>query len=358
MFSKNNQKLISILAAVLGLIVLLIYMQGGFENKVSPGQTPLKAEANLSAAQTVVVEQQAVDDKLSWPGSVQSRTVTHIAPRLSARLLEIHVHAGDKVKRGDILAKLDNQDIDDRENQALAALAGANAQADHAKLEERRYRSLFNKEAATRASLDSVVAQAKQSQALVNQAMSALNEVRTHKDDALIRAPFDGIVVKRLQEPGDMSMPGAPVITMQSQQGLRLEAPVPSSCASHFSIGMDVKVRFDNKSQVSTGRVDEIVPEVDTQTRSQLIKVLLPEIPGLQPGSFGWLEQACEQHQSLLIPVSAVLHLGQLDAVKVVNAGQISIRHIRTGKTFAEQIEVLSGLQAGETVIISPQQAQ
>jgi len=79
---------------------------------------------------------------------------------------------------------------------------------------------------------------------------------------------------------------------------------------------------------------------------------------GLQPGYFGWLEQACDQHEALLIPASAVQHIGQLEVVKVVADGRQLMRHIRTGKTFGDQIEVISGLHAGETVIAQPQQAQ
>jgi len=176
--------------------------------------------------------------------------------------------------------------------------------------------------------------------------------------DTLLLAPFDGVVVKRLKEPGDMGLPGVAVVTLQTPQGLRLEADVPSTCAGRYSIGMDVTVRIDTLGLTVSAQIDEISPEIDPQTRTQLIKLALPASEGLQPGYFGWLEQACGQHEALLIPTSAVQHIGQLEVVKVLSEGRQLMRHIRTGKTFGDQIEVISGLHAGETVITNPQQAQ
>jgi len=355
---KNINKIVTISAAVLALILLLLYMQGSFVSKVSPGISPQSSDSNTPPSNTALVEKIQVDDILAWPGTVRSRTVANIAPRMTARILDIKVNAGDKVKKGDIIARLDERDIRAQENAALAALAGAHAQANRAKADEQRTRSLYSKEAATREKFDAVVAQAKEAQAGVNQAASSVSEIRSHLADTLLRAPFDGIVVKRLQEPGDMGLPGVPVATLQTPKGLRLEADIPGTCAGRYSTGMNVTVRIDALGKTVNAQIDEISPEVDPQTRTQLIKIALPAIEGLQPGYFGWLEQACDQHEALLIPASAVQHIGQLEVVKVLSEGRQLMRHIRTAKTFGDQIEVISGLQAGETVITHPQQAQ
>ncbi len=355
---KNISKLISISIAVLALILLLMYMQGSFVSKVPPGLSPQTSDTNMHKGQTAIVEKKRVDDMFTWPGTVKSRTVANIAPRMTARIIEIKVNAGDKVRKGDVIARLDERDIRAQENAALAALAGANAQANRAKADEQRIRSLYSKEAATREKFDAVVAQAKETQAAVNQATSTVSEIRSHLADTLLLAPFDGVVVKRLQEPGDMGLPGVPVVTLQTPKGLRLEANVPSTCAGLYRTGMAVTVRIDALGQTTPGQIDEISPEVDPQTRTQLIKIALPAIEGLQPGFFGWLEQACDQHETLLIPASAVQHIGQLEVVQVLSEGRPVMRHIRTAKTFGDQIEVVSGLHAGETVITHPQQAQ
>ncbi|MDO9424588.1 MAG: efflux RND transporter periplasmic adaptor subunit [Methylobacter sp.] len=354
---KNINKIVTISGAVLALILLLLYMQGSFVSKVPPGLSPQVGDSN-TPGNTAVVEKKQVDDILAWPGTVRSRTVANIAPKMTARIIEIKVNAGDKVKKGDVIARLDERDIKAQENAALAALAGANAQANRAQADAQRTRSLYSVDAATRESFDAVVARAKEAQAGVNQAASAVTEIRSRLADTLLLAPFDGIVVKRLKEPGDMGLPGVPVATLQTPQGLRLEAEVPSTCAGRYSIGMDVTVRIDTLGLTASAQIDEISPEVDPQTRTRLIKIALPAIEGLQPGYFGWLEQACGQHEALLIPASAVLHIGQLEVVKIWSEGRQLMRHIRTGKTFGDRVEVISGLHVGETVITHFQQAQ
>ena len=354
---KNSNKIVSISIAVLALILLLLYMQGSFVSKVAPGLSPQAGATPPPESQTAVVEKKQVDDILTWPGTVKSRTVANIAPRMTARILEINVHAGDKVNQGEVIARLDERDIRAQENAALAALAGAHAQANRARADAQRTRGLYSKEAATREKLDASDAQAKEAHAGVSQAASTVNEIRSHLADTLLRAPFDGVVVKRLQEPGDMGLPGVPVVTLQIPKGLRLEAGVPSTCADRYHTGMAVTVRIDALNLSTGAQIDEISPEIDPQTRTQLVKAALPAIEGLQPGYFGWLEQACGQHEALLIPASAVLHIGQLEVVKVLSEGRPMMRHIRTAKTFGDQIEVISGLHAGETVITHPQQA-
>jgi RND family efflux transporter MFP subunit len=353
---KKFNKIVMMAVAILALILLLLYMQGTFVSKVPPGLSPQAQDANVPTNNRVQVEQQSVDDILSWPGTVRSRTVANISPRMTARIIEIKVNAGDKVKKGDVIARLDEREIKAQEQAALAAFAGADAQAARAKADEQRTRSLYSKEAATRENFDAVVARAKEAQAGVNQAASAISEIRTHVADALLLAPFDGVVVKRLQQPGDMGLPGVPVVSLQTPQGLRLEADVPSTCAGHYRTGMTVTVRIDTLGQTVNAQIDEISPEVDPQTRTQLIKVALPAIAGLQPGYFGWLEQTCDQHEALLIPTDAVQHIGQLEVVQVLAEGRQAMRHIRTSKSFGDRIEVISGLHAGETVVTHPQQ--
>ncbi len=355
---KNIKKIVTISAAVLTLILLLVYMEGGFVSKVRPG---LSSQANDSLApigNTVIVKKELVDNILAWPGTVKSRTVANIAPKITARVIEITVNAGDAVKKGDLVARLDERDIKAQEQAALAKLAGATAQADRAKADAQRIRVLYDKEAATRENFDAIIAQEKEAQAGVNQATSAVSEVKTHLTNTRLLAPFDGVVVKRLKQPGDMGLPGVPVVALQIPQGLRLEVDVPNTCAGRFIIGMDVTVRIDALDRTIDAQIDEISPEIDPQIHTQLIKIALPEINDLKPGYFGWLEQTCGQHEALLVPVSALQHIGQLEIVKVLSEDRQLVRHVRTAKTFGDQVEVISGLRAGETVITHSQQAQ
>ncbi|HNP27200.1 MAG TPA: biotin/lipoyl-binding protein, partial [Nitrosomonas sp.] len=104
---KNIKKIVTISAAVLILILLLLYMQGSFVSKVTPGISPQVKDSHTPARNTVMVKQKPVDNILAWPGTVKSRTVANIAPKITARIIEITVNAGDAVKKGDLIARLD-----------------------------------------------------------------------------------------------------------------------------------------------------------------------------------------------------------------------------------------------------------
>jgi RND family efflux transporter MFP subunit len=339
--------------AVFGLLLLISMTLGlvGGEHKVLPGKT---ASSNplTSDVKTFVVGKQFTDNRQSWPGVVQSRILTKIAPKITARILNINVHNGDRVKKGAVIAQLDQRQIQASLNQAIAALNATKVTAAQAQRDAQRSQTLFSHEAATRASHEVALAQAQIAQAAVNQAADNVEQIQVGRSDATLLAPFDGIIVERLKEPGDMAMPGDPLVILLKPDDLRLEASIPSDCAKQIKRGLEVTVRVEALASNLLASVDEIVPQVDRQTGTQVIKAALPTPLGLQPGQFAWLELACTAQQSaLFIPASAVLQYGQLEAVKVVTANQVYTRHIRTGKQQGEQVEVLSGLREGETIL-------
>lgn len=342
-------------AAITGLLLVILLALGvlGGASKTEPGNTPVSGSALPQDAKTLKVGKQAAANALAWQGTIRSRLAVKIAPKLNARILEIPVRPGDKLKKGDVIAKLDDRDLRAAYNAASAGQAAAQAQAAQAGADEKRIVDLYNKQAATRQNYDAVLAQAQAARAMVNQAASAAQQSKVMLGENVLSAPFDGVVGERYQEPGDMGVPNQPIVSFHQPDDLRLEAAIASHCAAQVKLGMTVKVRVDAIHQALAGTVNEIAPEIDPQTRSQLIKVGLPRAEGLQHGQFGWLELGCQsEQQTLLIPASSVVHYGQLQAVKVVENGQLQTRHIRTGKQYGDQLEVLSGLRDGETILI------
>ncbi|MEN8259646.1 MAG: efflux RND transporter periplasmic adaptor subunit [Pseudomonadota bacterium] len=345
--------------AILALIILLLYLLGVIGgDKVQPGTVALKGTASPGETLTVAVEKNTVDDLLAWPGTVRSRTVTGIASKITARISEIRVTAGNRIAKGGVVAVLDQRELKASAREAQGTLAAAKAEMKRAIADERRTRELFAKEAATRQTLESVIARSKSAQGEVTRAANALTQIRVNMDEAILAAPFDGVIVKRLKEPGDMALPGEPVVLIQDPEGLRLESLVPTSCAGNMAVGVDATIRIDVLGVRLAGRIDEIEPEADPETRTVLVKVALPAANGLRPGLFGWLEQACGRHEALLIPSAAVRRIGQIETVRVLIDGAARMRHIRTGKVFGDKIEALSGLREGEAILFnnSPRQ--
>ncbi len=342
--------------SITALLMVIFYTLGiiGGGGKIQPGNTSKNLSPLPPGAKTLTIGKELSDNIMSWPGTLRSRSVAKIAPKFNARILEVTVNVGDAVKQGDIIARLDEQALQAAYQQATAVLTAAQAQASQAIADEKRIKNLYRKDAATRQNYDAVVARAKSARAAVNRARSAIKQISVNLGENILKAPFDGIISERLKEPGDMGLPNDPIVILQKSNDLRLEAAIPTHCAKRITLDMKVNIRIDALKRTIHGKIDEIVPEIDSLTRTQLVKAALPSSNGLVPGLFGWLEQSCEDHQNvLLIPVSAVLHYGQLEAVKIVDGNQVYNRHIRTGKQKGNKVEVLSGLRDGETILIN-----
>jgi RND family efflux transporter MFP subunit len=354
--STQTPKWLIPVAAVSGLLLVILFALGilGGDKKTEPGNTAAGGQTLAAGATTLKVGAQSAANVMSWQGTVRSRQAVKIAPKISARILEIPVRPGDSLKKGAVIARLDDRELRAAWDAANDTVLAAQARSSQAAADEKRITDLYNRQAATRQNYDAVVAQAKAAQATASQAASLARQSRVLLGENVLYAPFDGVVSERLQEPGDMGMPGQPLIGFLDPHDLRLEAGIPESCMAEVKLGMAVKVRVDAIHQTLQGRVVEIAPEVDSQTRSQQLKISLPQAPGLQSGQFGWLELACQTAQPmLLIPAAAILNFGQLQAVQVVENQQLHIRHIRTGKHRGDQLEVLSGLHDGETILIA-----
>jgi RND family efflux transporter MFP subunit len=339
-------------SAVVALIVLLLYMQGVFTGgKVAPGRSPLPA--GTLARGRATVERREVEEWQEWPGTVTSRTVAQVSPRITARVLEIKVNVGSVVKAGDVVALLDDRDLVARAEQSRSAVTAAEAQGAEAASDLERMRDLLAKGAASRKEFEAAEARSKALDAQTNQARNALKEAQVMLDEAVVRAPFDGVVAEKRAEPGDLAVPGRPILLVHDPNRLRLEAQVPEACAAKAHVGMEVPVFVESLGKEYKGTLDEISPVADPLNRTFLAKATLPSDPGLKPGMFGRFRTACTRRFALLVPASAITKVGQLETVDVLAPdGGVRQRNVRTGKTFGDRIEVLSGLDEGEGVAL------
>jgi RND family efflux transporter MFP subunit len=169
-----------------------------------------------------------------------------------------------------------------------------------------------------------------------------------------LRAPKAGRIVDRLAEPGDTATPGVPLLVIYDAASLRLEAPVPAPVAVNLRVGQTLQVSIDALDKVFDATVDEIVPQADTPSRSFLVKARLPQSDHLYEGLFGRLRIPVGHRDHLCLPEDAIQTVGQLEYVDVVqNDGTLQRRYIRTGRRGEPgRVEVLSGLSAGERVVL------
>jgi RND family efflux transporter MFP subunit len=316
------------------------------------------------------VQKTSIPEVVEATGTVRAALSAQLSSQVIGTITRVNVHEGDRVRRGEVLVAID-------ESQQQAAFAGANAglrasqesiaaaDADYALAEStmKRYQMLYDKKsvspqefdeikarlAAAKARRDAAHAGREQAEAGVSQAGTAMSFTK-------VRAPFDGLVIARLAEPGAMASPGVPLLTVEDPSRFRLEATVDESKIGAVRLGESVPVVIDALGeQAIEGKVTQIEPAADPGSRTFTVKIDLPVNPQMRTGLFGRARFARGQHDAISVPKTAVLNRGQLQAVYVVGSDQLaSLRYVTLGPASSEQVEVLSGLQSGDRIVVQP----
>jgi RND family efflux transporter MFP subunit len=335
------------------LILTIAFLAGAFTTKIEPGQH--EPSVRKWAGEPVEVVHEVTKDYTEESvGALKAANRTAISAKVMATIQEMNVKAGDQVQEGDVLVRLDAAELQARLRQAEQSLAGAVAARKQAELDFDRTKSLFDKRALPQAELDKATARLNVAQAEESRAQQGVDEAQAQLSYATIVAPKSGRVVDRLAERGDTARPGEPLLVLYDATSLRLEAPVPENLALQLQVGQSVRVYIDALGREMEARIDERVPQADALSRSFLVKATLPPSPDLYEGLFGRLLIPAGQRRHLCLATDAIRRLGQLEFVEVVLPDEmIEQRFIKTGRLgMPGRIEVLSGLKAGEKVIV------
>ena len=269
-------------------------------------------------------------------GTVRSKQRAVVEAKVSGRVLEYTATPGAMVKAGDLLARLDVQEIQAKVDQARAML-------DQAKRDFDRQKQLIASNATTRQEFDAADAR-------VKIGTGAVSEAETMMSYAKVTAPFDGVVTRKLADVGDLAMPGKPLLEIEAPTSLRFEADLPEAILDRVKLGEKMAVRL---AKVIEGTVSEISPVADPVSRTFNVKLDLPPTEGLRTGQFGRVSVPVAEVKLLLVPQSAVLKRGQMELVFVAKDGKAALRLVKTGKVLEDRVEVLSGLEEGEQIIVS-----
>jgi RND family efflux transporter MFP subunit len=178
-------------------------------------------------------------------------------------------------------------------------------------------------------------------------------EATTMADKTLLRAPFAGVVSAKLANVGDTAMPGQALLVIEATDVLRFEAMVPEALARGLAPGRALPVRLDGAAADLTATVAEVSPTADATTRSLLVKLDLPRDPAVQAGRFGRLLLSSGDHEAVVVPPGAVVRRGQLETVFVADKDVARLRLVRTGRSASGAVEIVSGLAAGERVVVA-----
>jgi multidrug efflux pump subunit AcrA (membrane-fusion protein) len=336
-----------------------------------------------------------IEEAIEVTGSVRSRTATTLSSKIVGRILALHAREGSAVQAGQLLVELDDQDLAAQEKRAEAGLREAEAavgevdravaavaaarvaaesQRDLAASTLVRYRQLLERKSVAPQEYDQVAARHKATAADVERVEAEREAVQARRQQVLARiesakaeiasigvmrgyariaAPIAGVVTLKSADVGTLAAPGVPLLTIEDSRRYWLEVAVPESLLPHLRRGQSLKMAVEAVGLAGQAAVSEILPAADPATRTSTARLDLPVRSGLKSGLFGRAWIAAGRRQVLQVAPEAVVERGQLQGVYVVGQDGIArFRLIRTGATRPGGVEVLSGLAAGEQIVL------
>jgi RND family efflux transporter MFP subunit len=334
------------------VVLLMMYLMGTLSRKISVVGHAVPEGRPVGGARVVGARTIRVPVTESAVGTVRAVREASVASKILAKVLEVKVKAGQQVAKDEVLVRLDDADLKARLQQAQAAASAARAQRDQAKTELERIQGLFKQNAAAPIELERAQTAYKTAESEVERTAQGVREGETTLNYATVRSPFDGIVVDKKVDAGDTVMPGQVLLNLFDPTHMQLVASVRESLTHRLSVGQIIGVQIESLQRTCEGRVSEIVPEAQTASRTFSVKVTGPCPPGIYSGMFGRLLIPLDVEDVLVIPRAAVRHIGQLDIVEVAEGNFLRRRAVRLGRSFGDEVQVLSGLRAGEKVAV------
>lgn len=303
-----------------------------------------RGNGESSELPTATVEVQTVELKSRAAteneiGTVRPKLSAVIEAKISGSIKSMAAVPGQSVKRGDLLAELNANEIQARYDQAAAALK-------QAEQDWQRTSKLYEEQAAARADYDAAEARYRVAQAAVAEAQTMMGYVEIH-------APFDGIITRKDADVGDLAAPGKPLAELEDPSHLRLEADVPDELRDRVKIGDALSVTVDVLDTNLTGIVSEIAPSSDPNSRTFVVKLDLPPAPGLNSGEFGRVCVPIGEVSALRVADSAVIQRGGMEFLFVVAGKSAQLRIVKTGEHIGNEVEIVAGLNSGEQVVVS-----
>jgi RND family efflux transporter MFP subunit len=394
MMTRMSPRLSVPLLATLCALVLAGCQAGPAANADEP--KPKSAAPPARDVQVALAAERTMARTVSATGSLAAQEQVILGTKVAGRVAEIPVDLGTRVRRGQMIAKLDQIDFKHRVDQAEAALQQARvrlglpatgteervdpertaivrqarAMLDDARLTRDRSVKLMQGDLIARAQLDSAEAalqvaegryqdaleEVRNRQAIIVQRRSELDLARQQLTDTVILSPIDGAVSLRQASVGEYLNAGAPISTLVQLHPLRLRVPVPEREAAGVRAGHAVSLTVEGDPTVYRGRVVRLSPIVQEQNRTMLVEAEVPNERGfLRPGAFARVDIVTEVTQPVItVPANSVIVFAGVEKVLVVRQGKTAEARVTTGRKFGEDVEITEGLKKGDQVVTRP----
>lgn len=342
-----------------------------------------------------LAEIQPMERTVSATGSLLAQEQATLSIKVPGRLFLMAVDLGSVVKKGDVLAQVDPKDYELRVRQSAAALAQARAALglpldgtsdsveiektsivkeamavlDEAAKKRDRTVELGKTGIASPSDLDTAIAlhlvalnkyeaaieEARTRLAALTQRRAELAIADKQLEDTTLRAPFDGAIQQRIAGLGEYLQAGMPVVTLVRTDPLRLRVEVPEREAAGVRARQPVRLRVEGETNIVRGTLARVSPAIVEQSRMLIAEADIPNDGSLRPGLFVRAEIVTrERDPGLAVPASALIVFAGIEKVVLAKDGKAQERTIVTGRRGPGWMEVVSGLKAGEVVVIDP----
>ena len=301
------------------------------------------AGADLPPARVrlAVVRAEALPSFAECTGTVRPQRSAQLAAKVMGTIAEMPVVLGQRVRAGDLLARIAADEI-------AARLAQAQSQLSTARRDLERERELLAKSASTPETV-------KDLEDRFTAALAAVREAEAMLGYTALRAPFDGVIARKLADVGDLASPGQPLLQIEGADEFRVEADLPDSLAAGLAPGARLAVEIPSRGAAFDGELTELSSAADPGAHTVLAKVRVPAGVTARSGEFARVRIAGAPVAALMVPASAVATVGQLQRVFVARGdGRAGLRLVRAGAARGERVEILSGLEDGERVVVAP----
>lgn len=336
---------------------LVATLAGCSGQKSEPAAAPqAETPVSLGAENVLRVAPRKLESGPVISGSLQARRSATLRAEVGGALLEVKVEQGQPVKRGELLARIDDAALQDQLIAARSTAKVTGNALEVARAEEERNAKLAESGVITQRDFDRVKLARQQAEAQLSEAQARLALTQDQLSRTRITAPFDGAVSERQANAGDVVAPGTPLVTVVDPTSLRLEAAVPAEHASKLQAGTPVDFRVAGYGEQGfTGKIERVNPVVDPATGQVRIYVAIPNSEqALLAGLFAQGRVASESREALAVPLSAVDLKGTSPSMLRVKDGKVERVSVELGlrDEVAQQVEIRSGLQAGDVVVL------
>lgn len=315
-------------------IVLLASCQEHHEKKSKIAEPMPTATVRLFS-----VDMKQVADQIEIMGTVQAAQKAVISSRISGNIIELLVTPGSRVHQGEKLVQINAQEIS-------AKLMQAKAQLDQAKRNLQREKKLLAQKATTPEAVKALEDAEKIARANHQGASTMLGYTT-------ISAPFNGLITRKLVDVGDLATPGRPLLHMEEEEKLQILADVPETIVANIRLGMKMRITVPTAGLILQGTVSEIAPVADSRSRTVPLKLDIEKNKALRSGQFARVTLPGAKVETILVPPEGIIPLGQMERVFIAVDNKARLRLVRTGKHYQDEVEILSGLTPGDSLIIS-----